>query len=302
MNNKYLPYISGLVFATIFGFSFMFSKIILGHITTMQLLAYRFLIAFIVFEVLRLLKIIKINFKGKRIMLLFYTALFQPVLYFILETYGLSLTQSSEAGMMIALIPIFVTILSAIFLNEKPTKLQLITILISVSGVFYINLMRQSSGEEVNYLGLILLLGAVISAAIFNTLSRRSSREFNSYELTYSMMLSGMIVFNGFAVFQGIAEGNLENYFTPLLNRSIIAPILYLSIVASICGFFLVNYSLSKLEAHVSSIFANIATIVSILAGTIILGESFYYYQIIGSVLIIAGVYGTVKFRRKVNL
>ncbi|XMB65853.1 EamA family transporter [Mycoplasmatota bacterium zrk1] len=302
MNNKYLPYISGLVFATIFGFSFMFSKIILGHITTMQLLAYRFLIAFIVFEVLRLLKIIKINFKGKRIMLLFYTASFQPVLYFILETYGLSLTQSSEAGMMIALIPIFVTILSALFLNEKPTKLQLITIFISVSGVFYINLMRQSSGEEVNYLGLILLLGAVISAAIFNTLSRRSSREFNSYELTYSMMLSGMIVFNGIAVFQGIAEGNLENYFMPLLNRSIIAPILYLSVVASICGFFLVNYSLSKLEAHVSSIFANIATIVSILAGTIILGESFYYYQIIGSVLIIAGVYGTVKFRRKVNL
>ncbi|XMB86176.1 DMT family transporter [Mycoplasmatota bacterium WC44] len=299
MNKKYLPYLSGVTFATIFGFSFMFSKIVLEYITTIQLIAFRFLIAFVVFEIFRLLGVVKVNFKGKRVKLLFYTALFQPVLYFLFETYGLALTQSNEAGMMIALIPIFVTLLSAMFLNEKPTKLQLSTIGISVLGVLYINFMKQSSGIDVNYVGLFLLLGAVVSAAVFNIFSRKSSKEFTAYEVTYSMMVSGMIVFNTLALIESIINGNLVNHFTPLFNMSVITPLLYLGIVASIGGFFLVNYSLSKLEAHVSSIFANLATIVSILAGTIILDEEFYSFHLIGSILIIIGVYGTVKFSRK---
>lgn len=293
---KYLPYIAGLMFATIFGFSFMFSKVALEYVTTLQLIAYRFLIAFIVFNILIITKVVKVNFKGKNIRILLYTAIFQPVLYFLFETYGLALSQSNEAGMMIALIPIFVTFLSAIFLKEKPTFKQLIFIFVSVLGVIYINAMRGLGDSEL--LGMILLLLAVISAAAFNIFSRKSSKTFSTYEITYSMMITGFVLFNSLAIIEAINNGDLSGYLSPLFNINVIGPLLYLGTIASIGGFFLVNYSLSKLEAHVSSIFANIATIVSIIAGTLILGEDFYYYHLIGSVMIIAGVYGTVRYRK----
>ncbi len=296
---KYLPYFAGVLFSVIFGFSFMFSKIALDYVTSLQLVAYRFTVAFIFFTVLILLKVVKVGFKGKEVKLLVYTAIFQPVLYFLLETFGLNLSQSNEAGMMIALIPIFVTFFSSIFLKEKPSRLQLVFIMMSVLGVLYINWMNGFDGASLY--GMTFLLLAVMSAAAFNIFSRKSSTQFTPYEITYSMMISGFIVFNLLAIVESIINGSMLNYFTPLMQWNVFGPMLYLGIIASIGGFFLVNYSLGKLEAHVSSIFSNIATIISIAAGTLVLGEDFYLYHFVGSILIILGVYGTVRYGRRLD-
>jgi len=43
--NKY-AHIAGISFSIIFGFSFMFSKILLENITPMGVIAYRFIVAF----------------------------------------------------------------------------------------------------------------------------------------------------------------------------------------------------------------------------------------------------------------
>ncbi|MFA7076150.1 MAG: DMT family transporter, partial [Candidatus Izemoplasmatales bacterium] len=107
MNKK--AHIAGILFSIIFGFSFMMSKTALEYVSPIGLISYRFLLAFIVFEILRLTKIVKINLNKKSLVSIILVAVFQPVLYFIFETYGLSMTSSAEAGLMIALIPIFVT-------------------------------------------------------------------------------------------------------------------------------------------------------------------------------------------------
>jgi drug/metabolite transporter (DMT)-like permease len=66
-------------------------------------------------------------------------------------------------------------------------------------------------------------------------------------------------------------------------------------VIASVLGFFFVNYALSQLPAHVSSIYANISTIVSVIAGYFFLNEPVGIYHIIGGILIITGVYGTTR-------
>jgi len=74
-----------------------------------------------------------------------------------------------------------------------------------------------------------------------------------------------------------------------------------LGIIASIGGFFLVNFALSKVPAHVSSIYSNLSTIVALIAGAVLLSERLYYYHYIGGLMIIVGVYGTVRFNRYAN-
>ena len=79
MKNK--GHIAGIAFALIFGFSFMFSKILLeANITPMGVIAYRFLLAFLVFEVLRLTKIVKIRFHKEVIIPVLLVAFLQPIL------------------------------------------------------------------------------------------------------------------------------------------------------------------------------------------------------------------------------
>lgn len=299
MNKKYIAILSSIGFSVIFGLSFMFSKIALEYINPIELITYRFTIAFLVINLLRVIGVVKISLNGKNIKILLITAIFQPILYFIFETIGLSYTASNEAGMMIALIPIFVTLLSALFLNEKPRPIQIPFIFISVIGVFYINYMKDTSGLNANTIGVVLLLGAVISAAIFNLLSRKASKSFKPIETTYVMMALGTISFNAILVVMKINDNTLLQYFNPLFNFKVFYPLLYLGIIASIGGFFLVNFSLSRMNAHESAIFANVATIISIIAGTVFLNENLYSFHIIGSILILTGVYGTVRFSKK---
>ena len=292
--NKW-AHIAGIGFSILFGFSFMFSKILLKSITPMGVIAYRFLVAFLVFEILRLFKVIKINIKLKESLPIILVALFQPVLYFIFETYGLEKTTSAEAGLMIALIPIFVTIFSTLILKEKPKILQLLFIFVSFIGVIVIQTSKSNAGLQSEFLGFLLLLLAVVSAALFNIASRNASKTHKPHEITYFMMLVGMVSFNGIYIIQLLSGKKMSNYFTNLLNIEIIFPIIYLGVLASILGFFLVNYTLSKLPAHVSAIYSNIATIVSVLAGYFFLNESVGIYHLIGGTLIIIGIYGTAR-------
>lgn len=294
-------HLAGILFSTIFGLSFMFSKVALDYVMPIGLIAYRFLTAFIVFEVLRQFKVIKVRFIRSHLKMALLVGLLQPVLYFLFETYGLNHLQSSEAGMMIALIPIFVTIFSAVILREKPKPLQILFILMSVSGIIFIQINRSSNGLTNEFLGFILLFGAVISAALFNIASRYSSTTIKTQELTYYMMLIGAVTFNTIYMGALLFEQRPQDFVLNLLQLELVLPILYLGIIASIGGFFLVNFTLKNLEAHVSSIYANLATIVSILAGYFLLGEAIYYYHVIGSILIILGVYGTVSLNRGIK-
>jgi len=293
--NKH-SHIAGILFATIFGFTFMFSKVALEYVTPVGLIAYRFLIAFLVIEILRRFKVIHIRFEKKHFKHLFFVALFQPILYFLFETYGLNLSSSGEAGMMIAMIPIFVTLLSSIILRESPKLIQVFFILLSVSGVLFIQISKSSSGIESGLIGFTLLILAVLSAAMFNIASRSASKTLKPHELTYFMMLAGAITFNIIYLFQLIFQNRILDYITNLYHIELLLPILYLGIVASIGGFFLVNFALSKLPAHVTSIYANLSTIVAIGAGALLLSERLYVYHYIGSMMILVGVYGTVRF------
>jgi len=292
--NKW-PHLAGISFSIIFGFSFMFSKILMENITPMGVIAYRFLVAFLFFELLRLTKIIRIRIQFKDALPILIVALFQPVMYFIFETYGLNQTTSAEAGLMIALIPIFVSIFSTIILKEKPKVLQVLFILVSFLGVIIIQIFKPDVQFERSIMGIVLLLLAVVSAALFNIASRNASKTHKPHETTYFMMFAGMVTFNIIYVVQLFIKNEPHRYFDNLLSIDIVIPILYLGIIASILGFFLVNYSLSKLPAHVSSIYSNIATIVSVLAGYFFLNEALGIHHVIGGLLIIIGIYGTAR-------
>lgn len=279
----------------------MFSKIGLEVMTPVELIAFRFLLAALTMTVLRVFKIIKVDLKGKNIKMVLLTSFCEPVLYFFFESMGISMTSSSEAGLMISLIPVFVTIFSMIFLHEKLSSSQLGFIALSVAGVVFINMMKDSLSLSGNLLGIIFLFLAIIASSFYNIGSKKSSVDFTPIEITYVMMWIGAISFNTILIVTNMIRGTMKSYFAPLAYSQAIIPLLYLGILSSIVAFFMVNFTISKIPVSQSAVFANLCTIVSILAGVLILKEDFFWYDFVGALMILVGVWGTVYFGDKYN-
>ena len=77
----------------VFGLSFIFIKMCVDTISVFTLLSWRSITAFIAMTLCALLGIVKIDLRGKDLRPLFLLSLFQPVLYFIMETLGCAVYQ-----------------------------------------------------------------------------------------------------------------------------------------------------------------------------------------------------------------
>jgi drug/metabolite transporter (DMT)-like permease len=291
--------LAGFGVAFIFGFSFLFTKQGLCVLVPFHLLGFRFGLAVAIFVVLRLTGLVKIDLKGKNLSMLLLLSVIEPVVYFICETNGIKMTSSSETGMMIAMVPVVTTLLGIAFLDEKPSPAQMGFIMLSVAGVVFIVAMKGNMEIGKNLIGTFVVLGAVVCAGTYNVLSRKLSLQFSPVEITYVMMWVGAIVFNGISVLQHISKGNLQQYFAPLGNLKAVVSIVYLGFLSSVVAYFLLNFMLSKLEAARSSVFTNLATVFSIIAGVTLGNEPFYWFNVVGGIMILLGVWGTNYYSKK---
>lgn len=116
---KNLAMLASLLGYSIFGFSFLISKQALRVATPLVLLAVRFTAAFLLLNVLLLTGKCKLHLKGKKIGPLLLLGVFQPVLYFICENYGIMLSATSFIGTMLALTPIASIVTARILLRKR---------------------------------------------------------------------------------------------------------------------------------------------------------------------------------------
>lgn len=279
---------AGLGMSFIFGLSFLFTKNALDFVSPIEFLSFRFLVSSLSMIFLLIFGIIKINKKPYHKLLPL--IVFQPGLYFIFENFGVKLIPVSESGIIISTIPIFVALFSHFILKEKTLKIQYVFISLSLIGIFLIIGVNSFEG---NFWGDFLMFMAVLCASLFNIQSRKLSVNFKPSEITFFMMVSGAIIYNTIYLFT--FDINYSNFLIP----EVLTSALYLGILSSTVTFFLINYMLSKVTAVESSIFANLTTVISVLAGFFFRGEELHWYYIVGMVLIILGVWGVNYFGAK---
>lgn len=295
-------YSAAILYSFIIGLSFLFVKVALKTTDPLNILAHRFTVSFIVLSIPILLKYIKINLTREDIVSILPLSIFYPTLFFAFQSFGLVYISSSEAGIIQATIPIFTIILATIFLKEKASLVQKISLALSVIGVIYIFVSKGVSFNSNNFIGIILVVISALSSACYNILARKKTKDYRVIDLTYAMIFVGFISFNTLSLTQRIINGNINSYFSPFSEPSFLISIFYLGILSSIVTSFLSTYVLSKIEASKMSVFNNLGTLITMIAGVIFLNENIYYYHIIGTVLIILGVIGTnLKLEKKNN-
>lgn len=292
-NDRVYAYIAVLVYAAIIGLSFMFTKVALTYSNPVDTLALRFTFSFAAIVVLAATGVFRISLRGKPWPRLLLLATMYPLGFFTLQTFGLEHASSAEGGIIFATTPILTALLAGIFLKESTLLRQKLSILLSVLGVVFIFVMQGAGIELTNAAGVTLLFLSCLASAGYTVLSRYLLHTFTPTEVTSSMMAIGCAVFWLMSLVSHAADGTMHQIFAPLANTEFIWSVIYLGILASLVTAFTSSYALSKLEASRISVFSNLSTVISIAAGSLILGENVTIYHLVGSVLIIAGVIGT---------
>lgn len=292
MNNK-LAYFSATLFAFIIGLSFVFMKVALKYTNPLNILAHRFTIAFFTFLIPVLCRWTKIEIKKSDIKNILPLAIFSPMLFFAFQVYGLSYISSTEAGIIHAIVPVITLIISSVFLKEKSSSIEKISIILSVSGVIFIFIMKGINVKSANLLGIFLILLSVLSASIYTVLARKTVQKYNFVDVTYVMIFLGFISFNALSLIDNIYRGDMGLYFKPFSNLEFTISIVFLGVLSSTFTSILSNYALSKISAPKMSVFNNLSTLITIIAGILFLEENIYYYHVIGGLFIILGVIGT---------
>lgn len=291
---------AGALFANIiFGFSFLFTKLALQAASPVVLLAYRFTFAFLLMSLIALCNPALLHLKGKPLKNVILMGICQPLLYFVCENYGMLYSSTTFAAVMIALAPIAAMGLGTLFLKETCSWYQAVCCVVSVGGVIWLALKNQSEGH-VTFLGIILLTGAVLTAAGFNVLSRKSATHFTAFERTYIMFLMAMIVFDVWAVLE--SAGDMSRLAAPLQNKGFLAAVLYLGGASSVGAFLMYNAATTYLPVARAASFSSVITVVTLFAGVVFLKESLDLISLIGSTIIILGIWGVQKAPKKLQI
>lgn len=262
------------------------------------MLAIRFTTAFAVLNVMvlagRLLRkkdgqpLLAFSLKNKPLKYVFLLAAFQPVIYFFAESYGINYTSSAFAGTIIAVVPVAGIILDVVIMHTKVTRRQIACALCSVAGVAITTLGAENMESSV--LGVFLLLIAVLAGSLFYVFSKKAGEYFNPLERTYVMFGTGSLAYVILALVQ--ANGKYgELIAAPLTSPAFWGCILYLAAISSVVAFMMLNFGSSYVSVSEASIFANLTTVISIVAGVVILHETFTIQQVVGAVIILASVY-----------
>ncbi|MBQ3892663.1 MAG: DMT family transporter [Mailhella sp.] len=276
--------------AILYGLSFVFTKHVIGSVTTLSLLGWRFFAAFAVFNLCVLAGLVKIDLKGKKLRPVLLLSLFFPVLYFMGETIGVHHTTASESGVFIASIPVASLAASSLFLHKYPTRLQLTGILVTFSGVLMTVL---SAGMKSNFsaTGYMFLLMAVLSYSLYGVLVEKASG-FSGAEITYVMLACGAAAYAVLVLAGSCMAGRFVWLLSlPFHDPGFLSAILYQGIGCSIFAFFMSNVAISTIGVNRTASFIGLDTIVAISSGVLALHEDFTLFQVIGSAVIIAGVY-----------
>nr|WP_244148949.1 DMT family transporter [Desulfonatronum thioautotrophicum] len=217
--------------------------------------------------------------------LLLFMALCEPCLYFVCEGLALTYTSASQAGMIVALLPLMVAVSAWVVLKERLRPKTWFGFLLAISGVIWLTLLSESTESAPNpMLGNFLEFLAMCCATGSMIALKKLCTRFSPLFLTTVQAFVGCIFFLPILFFPG----------TPLpdsFHLGAVLSILYLGIGVTIVAYWLYNFGISRIPAGQASIFVNLIPVITLFLGWLILGERLVPLQYAASLLVLAGVF-----------
>jgi len=280
-------YIYSLVIISmlLWGMSFVWTTIVFRYYPPVTTVFLRLVISFLLlFAGLKLFgKLEKIKRKDYRLFMTL--ALLNPFLYFIGESYGLKLSSSTISAVVIATIPLFTPIAAYYALKEKLTRMNVIGMIASFSGIG-IMIVNRNLSMNASPAGIGLLLFAVASAIGYSVFLKKLSSRYSAFTIIAVQNLIGAIYFLPFFL---IFE--IKIFLATPPNASLISSLLALAIFCSSLAYVFFTISTREIGVNKTTVFSNLIPVFTGVFFYFILGELFNFQKILGMVIVVFGLY-----------
>jgi drug/metabolite transporter (DMT)-like permease len=212
---------------------------------------------------------------------------------FLLFFSGLKLTTSGRASFIHKTMPIYIAVFSYWFLKEKISMKQTYALIIMLLGTVLIFGSDIAAGAmwANPLLGDALILAATVFWAAENILAKKvMSNGDTNWMVSFSRMFVGALILFGFAGLTGKIGLVAALTTQQLANIAISTAILF--------GYvFTWYYSLRFINVSKASMILMLSPVITLLLGISVLGEPAPFVQMLGSALILFGLYAVSKIK-----
>lgn len=234
----------------------------------------------------------------KDVPLFLLAGVFQPFLYYLLETFSYdALGSPTIAEALLSTSPLLSPLFAAVFLRERVTRNNIVGILISTVGMLLLVLVGSANFSLGNPCGILLAFGAVTTAVLYTVILRRIPKTYSDLSIVFWVQLVSLLFFYPvWACTEGMGEMvELVANNQPLIENSQIvtslACVAYLSVFASVIAFILFCYTVRQIGVTQTNAFNNVRPIFTALFMLLLFGEQLPWGKWMGIILIILGLF-----------
>jgi drug/metabolite transporter (DMT)-like permease len=211
-------------------------------------------------------------------------ALFEPFLYFLGESFGLTYVSATVGSVLISTIPVVASIGAWIFFKERLKVINYAGIIISFLGII-VFVLNVEGALTFNIKGLSLLTLAVFSASGYNlTLSRLVGKYEPVFIVNLQNIIGAILFLPVFLIF------DFKHFIETPFTLGSLTPIIELSVFASCGAFILFAYSVRNMGITRANVFTNFIPIFTAFFSFLILGDKLTVQNIFGMVIVITGL------------
>jgi len=283
--NSFKIYLQIILANVFWGFSFVWTDIALKeNIGPITLVLLRLIFATLLLGILAKFSgnLQKLQFKHLKYFL--GLALCEPFLYFLCETYGLTMVSPTVTSVIIATIPLFTPIVGFFILKEHINSSTIIGIVVSMIGVLGVVFSgdKDFSGQII---GAVLVFGAVLTALGYAVFVKYLIHRYNATTLVFYQNFIGLIFF--IPCFFVIDFSHLgEMHFT----FKAISSIVQLAVFASVLAFIFYSRSVKVLGVTKVGVFCYTIPVLTALFAFFMVDERLSIIQWFGMSIVIFGL------------
>lgn len=267
------------------------TKLLLGSLDSMQILAVSSLFAFIALLIANLikrnLKELR-SYKIKDFIQIAIIGVLGTFLYNLFLYLGIDTLEASQAFIINYLWPIMTVVFACIILKEKMTLRKAIAIVLSFIGVIIVTAKGDLLNiEKDSIIGAIYCILAAVSYGLFSVLNKQKG--YNKY---LSMMLYYLDSFIISLIYVVFSKNTLVLELNQLLG------LVWIGIFTSAIAFTSWALALEKGDTAKISNLAYMTPFLSLIWTTLILREDFNVYSIFGLIVIVSGIFIQMKDKK----
>lgn len=209
-----------------------------------------------------------------------------------LDLWGLKYISAGMERLILFVYPTITTLLAAFLFKRKIGRKKIWAIILTYIGIslaFWDKLTFQEI--EHFWLGAMLIFGSALTFSFFLVGSERLIPKYGSIKFTnYSMIVSCLVTLLHFFI---VSDTDLFSF-----KWEIYAVALAISTVSTVLPSFMMSYAIKNIGASSTAITSSIGPIWVLVLAYFILGESFSFFQVLGTLIVIAGVWVTSQTKK----